>query len=168
MVQSIKRWIFAKEIFYITCFETSLCCVRGWNTMGELYFGGGDEVRASLTDCHCVLACGGIYLFHLLKFSSMWKVYLSTCTPLNTIRLLLALLISLGLHSRVLAPAQSVTGTQTSQAFYTANGVICPVSSSQSEYPHPGWHLPAFRSCFAGWIIKASCSWLFSPLNLVP
>lgn len=31
MVQSIKLWIFARRRFYVTCFEMSLCSIRGWS-----------------------------------------------------------------------------------------------------------------------------------------
>lgn len=91
-----------------------------------------------------MLAYAGFCPFHLLNLSSRWKVYLSTCTSLNMIQLLLSVLIRPGFHGTVLATAEPVTGTQTSQALHTASRVICPVSSSQGQCPQPGWHLPAF------------------------
>lgn len=62
MVQSIKPWIFAKEELYVPALKSPGAMFVA-ETLGELYGGGDNEVRAPLTDCHCTLAYGGFYPF---------------------------------------------------------------------------------------------------------
>lgn len=54
--------IFARRGFYVTCFETSLCHVHG--ALGEVSFGGANELRAPLTE---VPLHAGPHPFHLLN-----------------------------------------------------------------------------------------------------
>lgn len=49
--------------------------------MGELYFGGDNEVRAPLTDSHCMLAYGWLCPFYLLNFfQHVEGVFIYLCT----------------------------------------------------------------------------------------